>query len=353
MSYTKKIKVCVIGAHFSGKSEFIKKLTKPQSKFNADYKATISPDFSTRNYKRSTIEIWDTSGQERFESLNMLPIAGLNPDCLMLCIDMSQTLSSQGIAKRIQTLKDLGVQKPIILVWTKSDKEQIISNTEIDAFNKSSYNFQKVFTVSSLENTGIENVFSYLTSLGENHLEETQKSDLDKAIDRLPEQSALYQQIDVLKKALEYLPFEKKQAIDNALALMIMGLTTDTDPVLRTQWILNFEKEACGHLGGAYPKIAAGILGVVIAAVVTVLAAAIGFGIGFLAGSWTGPGAFVSGVLAGSAAACSVSVVSGLTGAGLGFFAGFLSHNRSVKQNEPVLNFSDAVRKEYLGSTKQ
>lgn len=55
-----------------------------------------------------------------------------------------------------------------------------------------------------------------------------------------------------------------------------------------------------------------------IAAVVTVLAGVIGFGIGFVAGAWTGPGAFFAAIAAGAAAALSVVAI----GSSLGLLSG-------------------------------
>lgn len=65
------------------------------------------------------------------------------------------------------------------------------------------------------------------------------------------------------------------------------------------------------------------ILTIAAASVATVLAGGIGFGIGFALGLWTGPGAFYTALMAGSAAASATLAATGMVGMTTGVLAGY------------------------------
>ena len=65
---------------------------------------------------------------------------------------------------------------------------------------------------------------------------------------------------------------------------------------------------------GEYYRVINAIWSLTIAATVTVVAAIIGFGIGFALGIWYGPGAFFTGLIAGSASAVTVTGGASLLG---------------------------------------
>ena len=85
--------------------------------------------------------------------------------------------------------------------------------------------------------------------------------------------------------------------------------------------------------------------------IVTALATLIGFGIGFATGCWTGPGAFITGFIAGGKAACATAAFTGLMGITAGHSAfQFFSKNKEVKgttmelaPKEVIDNFADQV----------
>ena len=65
------------------------------------------------------------------------------------------------------------------------------------------------------------------------------------------------------------------------------------------------------------------VLALAATALVSLLVGIVGFGIGFAAGIWTGPGAFISAVLACTAAAVTVATVSSTLGIGAGAYMFF------------------------------
>ena len=79
------------------------------------------------------------------------------------------------------------------------------------------------------------------------------------------------------------------------------------------------------------------VLSVAAAAVVTLIAGFVGFGIGFAAGSWTGPGAFITGFMSGSAAAASVVGASGC----LGLLAGGLAAHGLFKESKEAIALTE------------
>ena len=76
-------------------------------------------------------------------------------------------------------------------------------------------------------------------------------------------------------------------------------------------------------LEGNHSNILNAVLTVAAIALVAVLCGIIGFAIGFAAGAWTGPGAFITGLMAGSAAAVAVVATSGSLGLAAGGLTAF------------------------------
>ncbi|WP_133130169.1 hypothetical protein [Legionella yabuuchiae] len=136
---------------------------------------------------------------------------------------------------------------------------------------------------------------------------------------------------------------QKKQLGEEALSLVTQ--LQNSDPLnletVTQEYISNCEK--------ILPKqrsVMKAIAGVVLAVVVTFIAAVIGFGIGFAAGLWSGPGAFVSGVMAGSAAAVAVAGTSAVAGVGAGALAasrGFFNPVKKPSLEDAVHNVADAA----------
>ncbi len=341
--------VILFGAAESGKTQLISKLANIKAEFNEQYRATIGADFLTKEYKDLRITIWDTAGQERFQSLtyNFVKDAHIN----ILCVDLSRPLDTQNIDQNIEKIREStdlhGEHKPLILVWTKSDAEQTISDNEILALNTNKeYNFTSIITVSSKENSGITELLDLMAT--KCSLEVETANDLDKALGLLSlyPNSPLYTKTKELRDNIEHLSSEKKQLIETTTLKLITTITQTTDPALQANAVSEFEQETTKCLGGAHPKIKASIVSLIVTALITVIAMAIGFGIGFAAGLWTGPGAFISGVLAGSAAECTVVSMSAAGGVSLGIFSFFANHGDAMKQNQPIYDYVNSVKEE-------
>nr|XP_015909633.2 ras-related protein Rab-7a-like [Parasteatoda tepidariorum] len=91
------LKVILLGDSGVGKTSLMHQYIS--KKFTSVYKATIGADFYTKdvvaNGKTVTLQIWDTVGQERFQSLGIAFYRGA--DCVVLVYDVTMQSSYQAL----------------------------------------------------------------------------------------------------------------------------------------------------------------------------------------------------------------------------------------------------------------
>jgi hypothetical protein len=118
-----------------------------------------------------------------------------------------------------------------------------------------------------------------------------------------------------LNKAINGLSKSKKDKINEAVAELKAKLSNKKSDAEEIKKAYAEFQAKCNKILDKKDAVALNAILTTLAIVVTmVLVALIGFGIGFVAGLWTGPGAFFAGVAAGSAAACSVVAATGAAG---------------------------------------
>ncbi|ETO93982.1 hypothetical protein [Legionella oakridgensis] len=134
----------------------------------------------------------------------------------------------------------------------------------------------------------------------------------------LPEIQAL------LTKAVSGLQDKKKQEEirDHMTAFLRTVEYAHDSQAVHTAYV-QFAQHCRETLDGKHPNILKTILTIAAVSVATVLAGAVGFGIGFALGLWTGPGAFFTGVMAGSAAASLTLAAAGTVGVTAGVLTGY------------------------------
>ena len=134
----KKFKVPIIiwGCSMVGKSSFIRKLVK--NEFFPNYTETLGLDYAQINVHLSEVELlvqlWDTCGQERFNSISKAQIK----KCfgLLLMYDLSSRDSFEKIDDWIKEIDDRSLS--IVLIGNKSDRvDRVISRQEGEAKAKS------------------------------------------------------------------------------------------------------------------------------------------------------------------------------------------------------------------------
>lgn len=158
-------KVVLIGSSYSGKSAMLHRLVtgnfhQPRGISVGDFRywnATVGKT----NYG---IQIWDTSGNERFSSLNNIYFK--DNDLFMICYDLTQSNPSDTIENWCRYIRELGYSAPIILVGMKCDlKENRIISYEEAISLKQQINAEQYFETSSKTGEGVQELFQYAAKL--------------------------------------------------------------------------------------------------------------------------------------------------------------------------------------------
>jgi len=143
-----KLKLIIIGDSGSGKTSIINRLT--YNEFIDTYEPTIGVDFKV--LKKQTklgevrIMLWDTTGQERFNSIVSSYFRG--SDGVLLCFALNDKESFENLNKWLDMIKiNCQPKTSIILLGTKSDLTNKIDHKNIIAY--ASQNEIDYFTCSS------------------------------------------------------------------------------------------------------------------------------------------------------------------------------------------------------------
>ncbi|XP_063721067.1 ras-related C3 botulinum toxin substrate 1-like [Symsagittifera roscoffensis] len=137
----KRIKCVLVGDGTVGKTCLLLRLT--EDKFAYDYLPTV---FDTRNYHLTiegetySLELWDTAGQEDYDTLR--PLSYPNTDVFILCFSVTSVSSCKNIySKWMPELKSFYPQCPnecpVVLAALKIDKRKENPNGTIASFETS------------------------------------------------------------------------------------------------------------------------------------------------------------------------------------------------------------------------
>ena len=154
-----KLKLIVLGDTYCGKSSILNRYKN--NKFSESGSSTIGVDFFnipiTKNDVNYTLHIWDTSGQEKFNSI--ITSYYRNIAVAILVFDLSRKETFNNISKWLDNIKYYSKESPIIrLIGNKCDITTIsqyeinklcieynIIYLEVSA--KQNYNINTIFTV--------------------------------------------------------------------------------------------------------------------------------------------------------------------------------------------------------------
>ena len=134
--YENIIKLLVIGSPNVGKSNFIFRFT--ENKFSDNHQATIGMELKTKNLlinnKTYKIQIWDTSGEEKFKNISrnyFLRVQGI-----LLMFDLTNNKSFEDLDKLIKNIINIRDKIPLIIIGNKCDLENeiVIKDEEVKKF---------------------------------------------------------------------------------------------------------------------------------------------------------------------------------------------------------------------------
>ena len=161
-NYEYIFKIVVIGDSGVGKSQLIERYAR--NSFNFESKSTIGVEFSTKvinvDKTRIKLQLWDTAGQERYRAITSAYYRGAVG--VIVCFDITKKNSFDNIFKENGWLKEAqtnNTEAEYILIGTKTDLKHIRDVNYDDASEAAkSQNFD-YYETSSLDNTGIDDMF--------------------------------------------------------------------------------------------------------------------------------------------------------------------------------------------------
>lgn len=146
---SKKLKTCIVGDSSIGKTTIIVRII--EGNFKQGITGTVGVDYKLQKRKikgeENEIEIWDTTGQDRFRSIAKNFFR--NSDGIFLCFSMIDDKSVESLQFWLKELRDnLEPEVPIILLGNKSDvKAELSASAEASLkqlFGIEEFKFYKV-----------------------------------------------------------------------------------------------------------------------------------------------------------------------------------------------------------------
>ena len=165
-NYKYLIKIALIGDSATGKTSLIKSLIEGPLKKEVKYQTTINIDYFAKiiecNNQKINLQIWDTAGTERYQSLTSGYLRGVH-GCIIV-FDVTKRDSFEKIENWIKTFhyfNNKNNNNNIVIVGNKIDKkERVINKNEAQNFclqNNFSY-----FETSALNGENVLNSFQCL-----------------------------------------------------------------------------------------------------------------------------------------------------------------------------------------------
>jgi len=185
MSYRKKalLKVIILGDSAVGKTSLLTRYV--EKKFDNRHKATIGADFLIKeldiNGTTVTLQIWDTAGQDRFQTLGSAFYRGADACFLVFDITSQQSFSHIS-AWRDEFAIQAGEDKIYALIGNKSDMEdqrQVSTQAALKWCDKMKSDQDLVipyFETSAKDFTNVEQAFQQITEVA---LEKVKKLEID------------------------------------------------------------------------------------------------------------------------------------------------------------------------------
>ena len=157
-----KVKLILLGDTYTGKSSILDMYKN--NNFNGNTSATIGVDFVKSTIKKDnndySLYIWDTSGQEKFNSIILSYYRNIS--VIVLVFDLSNRKTFDNLRKWLLDISHYSNENVIIkLIGNKCDKPKIISINEIKDFcYNNNISFYSYLEVSAKNNINIDKIFN-------------------------------------------------------------------------------------------------------------------------------------------------------------------------------------------------
>eukprot|EP00792_Barthelona_sp_PAP020_P005985 TRINITY_DN2873_c0_g1_i1.p1 TRINITY_DN2873_c0_g1~~TRINITY_DN2873_c0_g1_i1.p1 ORF type:complete len:224 (+),score=56.36 TRINITY_DN2873_c0_g1_i1:44-673(+) len=159
------LKVILLGEPGVGKTALMTQFCT--KRFSAQYRATLGAEFLSRDIeiddRRVSLQIWDTAGHERFQSLGSVFFRGA--DACILVFDVTNKTSFDKLTNwhhqfSVQAISSEPDTFPFIVIGNKCDKEvDERTVTPHEAKRWCTHNGFEYFETSAKENTNVEEAF--------------------------------------------------------------------------------------------------------------------------------------------------------------------------------------------------
>lgn len=297
----------VLGNTRSGKSELIQ-LMAPVASQTDEYLRQIdssSPFSMLKSGQKYDFMCKDGSGQ----AAAMIEAETITADYILYCVDLSTPIDLDQLNEKLKNISQTtsaswfkAASQSIILVGTKSDTSdpEFLTAFMTHQFSPECNIVTERYITSAVNQTGVE-------ELKDGLFKQVQNKHWNKAVTELRSRlqtrglsdlDEINTQLDVLKDGLDNGTANFNDFVENCHRHLSNTLPAYKTPPLK-QIITNF----------AYHLLWT-----------TYAATLVGFTVGFMLGVWSGPGAFVTGVLGASAAAQNMMIASGCVGAMKGVY---------------------------------
>jgi small GTP-binding protein len=146
-------KIVIVGDPLTGKTNLMTRFT--QNIFSEELKPTIGLESKIRTINNMKLQVWDISQTKN----TIMSTYYRNACTVLITFDLTNRSSFENLPNWISEVKKYNTKAIIVLVGTKSDLLQEITDKEVSTLFK--YQFTKV---SSKDHTNIDLLFSRLTS---------------------------------------------------------------------------------------------------------------------------------------------------------------------------------------------
>ena len=242
----------------------------------------------------------DVSGQ----SESAIEVYTILADYILYCVDLSTPIDLNQLNEKLKNISKTtsasvfkAASQSIILVGTKSDQSnpELIAAFTTHTFSPECNIEPKRYITSTANNTGVEELKDGFFNLVQNKHWNKSVAELQSRLQTrgLSNLCAINQQLDELKTGLD----NGNASFDNFVKNCHQHLS-ETLPAYKTPPLKQIITNFAYHLLWT-----------------TFAATLVGFTVGFMLGVWSGPGAFVTGILGASAAAQNTMIAAACVGA--------------------------------------